>query len=465
MFDNNPLMESDAIKYTPHMILEKWGSHIEAVAQSFGAELPVDRQVLLASVLENTQRFFHRADRLYETTQPTDVGPFKKFAFELITALIPNLISQDIVSVQPMTNRIGEVRYIKYLYGSNKGSTAAGTEFSSAFQLGTTSVNYSSEVVDAEVLSTTLGTTYNGTFSYYPVRPGTASINVGNATATDDGNGNLTGTGVAAGSVINYLSGAYTLNLSAAATQDPTAAYQFQLDYAPATVPQIDMKIETLPIIARSRKLKALYAFDAAFDMERDYGFDINTAMVSQIGAEIKHEIDGEILFDLRNQAQAQNFAAQSLTFNSQSVPTGVSLKDYYEGFYNTFIVASNAIFAATKRASATFLVVGTGAANVVESLSNFRSASQLNPVGPYLTGYLNNQIPVYKNPYFNSSDYVVGYKGAGLFDAGYVYAPYMPVMTTSLVMLDDFVGRRGFATSYGKKMVNPNLYALGAIN
>ncbi|AMM44833.1 major capsid protein [Bacillus phage SP-15] len=194
--------------------------------------------------------------------------------------------------------------------------------------------------------------------------------------------------------------------------------------------------------------------------MQRDYGVDINTALVSQIAAEIKHEIDGEIMNDLVVQAGATQ---APLTFDTKA-PTGVSLKDHYEGFYNKIIEASNAIFAATKRASATFIVVGTGTANVVESLSNFKPAGTLNPVGPHLAGYLNGTIPVYKNPYYAADTFLVGYKGQGLFDAGYVYSPYQPVMTTSLVMLDDFVGRRGFATSYGKKMVNSKLYAKGQI-
>lgn len=442
-----------------NQLVEKWSDNISAVNEAFGQDLSLDRQMVLATTLENTQSALNRANQMFESTQPSDVGPFKKFALELVTAVVPNLIATDLVSVQPMSNRIGEVRYLKYLYGSNKGSVKAGTEFSSAFGLGETSPMYSSEEIDQEVLGASGETNYEGNLAYYPIRPGTIKVTVGGVEVTDNGNGALSGSGVTG--TVDYASGQFTLDFGETpASDDPVASYQYQLDHAPVAVPQVDLKIETLPIIAKSRKLRALYAFDAAFDMQRDYGVDINTALVSQIAAEIKHEIDGEILNDLVSQAGA---TTSPLTFDT-AVPTGVSMKDHYEAFHNKIIEASNAIFAATKRASATFLVVGTGAANVVESLSNFTPSGTLNPIGPHLSGHLNGTIPVYKNPYYDADTFLVGYKGQGLFDAGYVYSPYQPVMTTSLVMMDDFVGRRGFATSYGKKMVNSRLYAQGKL-
>jgi hypothetical protein len=440
-------------------LVEKWGQNIQAVNEAFGQEVSLDRQVVLASCLENTQVALKRAESLYETTQPSDVGPFKKFALELVTAVVPNLISSDIVSVQPMSNKIGEVRYIKYLYGSNKGATRAGTEFSTAFQRENSDFNYSSEVVEGEPIATGGETAYTINLEYYPVRPGTVNILVGGQTITDNGSGALSGTGLTSGT-INYANGALALTFAVAAGDDLVADYEYNTENAPVQVPQIDVKIETLPILAKSRKLRALYAFDAAFDMQRDYGVDINNALVSQIAGEIRHEIDGEVLNDILNQAGA----TQSPISWTKAAPSGVSLKDHYESFYNTIVEHSNAIFAATKRASASFVVVGTGVANVLETINAFKPVGGMNPVGPHLAGYLNGTIPVYKNPYYGANDYVVGYKGAGLFDAGYVYAPYMPVMTTSLVMMDDFVGRRGFATSYGKKMVNARVYSRGVI-
>jgi hypothetical protein len=57
-----------------------------------------------------------------------------------------------------------------------------------------------------------------------------------------------------------------------------------------------------------------------------------------------------------------------------------------------------------------------------------------------------------------------MGYKGGTFLEAGYVYAPYIPLYTTPMIVLDDFVGRKGLATQYGKKMVNPRFYSKGLV-
>ena len=108
-------------------------------------------------------------------------------------------------------------------------------------------------------------------------------------------------------------------------------------------------------------------------------------------------------------------------------------------------------------------MVVGTGVANVVETMRNFERAGDATPVGPHLAGTVNG-LPVYKNPYFESNEYVVGFNGEGLFESGYVYAPYMPILSTSMIMDEDFTGRKGFATSYGKKVTNPDMYQKGIV-
>lgn len=451
--------QGSLLTYMPeaNILLERWSNYLSAVNEAFGASLPIDRQVVLAVCLEATQQQINRVENLYEATQPTDIGPFKKFGLELVTAVVPNLIANDIVSVQPMANKIGEVRYIKYLYGSNKGKVAAGQEYNSFQKFSGGNFNYSSEIVEEESIGESGETSYTGNLSWIPIRPGTVEFKVGSTVLKDNGAGVVTGTGLTTGT-INYTTGAYSLTFAQATTADITVDYEFNLEQAPVNSPEFQLKIETMPVTARSRKLKALYAFDAAYDLQRDYGVEINTALVGQIAAEIKHEIDGEILDDLLAAA-----SGLTITDFQKTPPEGIDVDAHYRSFYTKIIEGGNKIFKATKRASANFLVMGVGVADIVESMSQFRSAGAVSPVGPHLVGYLNN-IPCYKNPYYPDNEYIVGFKGETLFDAGYIYCPYMPVMTTSLLLMDDFVGRRGFATSYGKKLVNSNLYAKGRI-
>jgi len=172
------------------------------------------------------------------------------------------MIIPDIVSVQPMTNRIGEVRYIQYVYGSDKGQTEAGTSFASPFRKPRSDVWYSSEVVEEEDIGDEGSEEYEGNLSWTPVRPGTVEINVGADTFKDDGNGNFPN--LEPDSFIEYDTGKYKLVFDGETGDPVTASYEFNNERAPATVPQIDVRIQTSPVSARSRKLRALYAFDAA---------------------------------------------------------------------------------------------------------------------------------------------------------------------------------------------------------
>jgi hypothetical protein len=70
----------------------------------------------------------------------------------------------------------------------------------------------------------------------------------------------------------------------------------------------------------------------------------------------------------------------------------------------------------------------------------------------------------VYRNPYYGENDYLLGYKGNLFLDAGYVWAPYLPFATTQTIMMEDFVGRKGFAQSAGQRMLNSKLYVKGSI-
>lgn len=443
-------------------LLESWKDNITAVRKvdpSFSDEAALK----LARVLENTREEISRAEQIFEATQPVDVGPFKKYAFDLITAVMPNLIAEELVSVQPLEQKLGQIFYLKYLFGSDKGSVRKGDVMFGPHQVapqGYNATNYSSEYVDNEVLDALGSTEYSGNLAYVPVRPGTVVIDCGGGVvATDDGQGSLTGTGVTSGT-INYETGAYTLSLAAEAAADPTAEYQYNLEYAPSTIPQVNLKVEERVITARPRKLRALYAFDSAYDLRKSQGIDIDDSLLEAISAEIKHEIDGEIMQDLYAQA------GLSSTWDIHNATNYVSQREHRETFISELSAASNAIFQATRRAVGNFIIVGKLGADVLESLGEprFKFSAPGALAGPHYAGTLDNKWKVYKNPYYNEDEYLVGYKGQLFLDAGYVYAPYLPIFATQLLMLDDFVGRRGFATSYGKRMLNNQLYVKGQI-
>ncbi len=110
-------------------------------------------------------------------------------------------------------------------------------------------------------------------------------------------------------------------------------------------------------------------------------------------------------------------------------------------------------------------MVCGLGVDAVVKTMRNFDASEDLTAVGPHFIGTLGGTLKVYVNPNYDADTFVLGYKGNTLMDAGYVYAPYMPVLTTGMITLaDDFAAREGWATMYGKKAINPRLYVKGRI-
>ena len=461
--DNNIMNEMAQIHSNAPAILQKWAPELGAINEAFDGHLDYMRQVSTAIMLESTSNHLdrvaamsHGVGMMNEATQPSDVGYFKKYAINLLSAAVPNLIAPEIVSMQPMLSRVGEMRFLKILYGSNKGSIKAGDTMFSMFQGGNGETSYSSDEVDSEYV-TASGTSLTGNLSWLPVVPGSVKLTVGVNEAVDNGKGQITGTGITSGT-IDYTTGEFNVTLGAAPGGDEVYfSYRYNNMDVPVQAPEVNLKIEVAPIIAKSRKLKTLYSFDAAFDMTKDYGMQINNELVAYTAANIKHEIDGEIMGDLLRIA-----SAKAVTWDA-TPRDGISLRDHNESFYNKVVEAGNNIFDATKLANGSYIIVGMNASNIVETLPRFRSAGIVNPVGPHLVGYLGN-MPVYKNPFYPADTFLVGWRGTGLFDAGYLYCPYMPIMTTQLIMDANFEGQRGFATSYGKKPVNSKMYAKGTI-
>ena len=458
---NDIMNEMMQVAPMAEMINEKWSKEMSAINEAFDGKLDYVRQINTAMMLESTMQHLNRIEAMNEGTQLGDVGFFKKYAINLLSAAIPNLIAPDIVSMQPMLNRVGEMRYLKVLYGSDKGKVKAGDTMFSAFQGGHGHTEYSSDVIEDETLDVDLDsakTKAKLVLSWTPVTPGTVHIIVNDTIEiTDNGKGVLKGANVTG--TINYNSGSVELVFASAVAAETSAVASYEYDNinTPVKAPEVTIKIASTPVTAKSRKLKATYSMDASFDLTKDYGMQINNEIVTYTAAQIKHEIDGEIMNDLLRIASAEG------TTWDKTPRDGISLRDHNESFNNKIVEGSNNIFKATQLASGSYLVVGMEASNIIETLPRFRPSGVVKPVGPHLVGYLGS-MPVYKNPYYPVDAYLIGWKGTGLFDAGYLYCPYMPIMSTQLIMDANFEGQRGFATAYGKKTVNGNMYSRGSI-
>lgn len=460
-------------------LIGKWGELLE------GIRVPYTRGVT-AMLMENESQWLMG---LEEETKTINVGSFTKFIFPVLRRVFPNLIANEIVSVQPMTAPVGAVFFFDYKYGSTKGSTQAGAIFPRDFDR-----DYSSEFVRDERLATGDGTNFGGggakmtaVLSWTPVRPLNSSLGFSakllevdstGATVqemTDDGTGGFTGGSTGA---INYGSGALT-NIAftnVPATGNAIVARYFYDGELNTKIPQVNLDISKQPIEAIPRRLKALWSSEAAEDLRAFHGLDAETELVSGIAQEIALEIDREIINDLFVTSATGRTDTFSLT-----PPAGISEIDHLRSMITTISKISNFIHKDTLRAPANFLVTSPEISARIAQLTthgDFRPlwvSGGASPYGPadmprpltqhgqfgiYKVGTLMNRWVVYEDPFFESDKMLVGLKGASFLDAGYVWAPYVPLQVTP-TFLDpaDFSFRKGLRTRYGKKVLRSEYY------
>lgn len=435
-------------------LIKRWDKRIRATESALG-KLSLEKKATLAVTLENTNRIL----KLKESTQPGQIGQYKRYALDIVNAVVPNLIAYDICSVQPIDNRVGMINYISYEYGRTKGQTSANTMFASSLNMGASDQNYSDSVVDNEIVGESSKSKVSTNLQWTPVVPGTVyfSCNGGTVVGKDDGKGTITGSGITAGT-IDYNTGALEITLASESTDEPVCSYNYNNEDVPINnVPEVNLRITSLPVVAKSRKMKAVYAFDAAYELEKEYGQDIDSLLATEVAGEIAHEIDIELSRDIHKMAGAGDRIVWSKT-----QPTGVNNLDHYDSFYTKLVEGSNTIYGATRKIKPNYMICGLGVSSIVEVMRNFTPSGQ-SAIGPYFLGTLGN-LKVYVSPDYDPNEFVLGYKGTSFMDAGMFYCPYMPIVSTDLLMTDDFAGRKGWATMYAKKMVNNKMYLRGAI-
>lgn len=437
---NESLYSSPAAKRALKMY-EKRIQIAESVRKEAGkSAMTYEQKLATAMTLSNTARQLKVMESLSAggATQPSSIGQYKRFAMDMVGTIMPSLIAPDLVSVQAIDNKVGMINVLEYQYGSDKGSAANSQVFASPLGYQGMNPYYTTASVDGEEL-----TAQTTTLKYTPVKEGTLRVVKKDGTIdnsiTVDKDGKLTGT----------------------PEEGSKAYYLYDNETVPVTAPQIKLDIKSIPIETESRKLSAIWAFDAQYELSKEYGADMQQLLATQATAEIEQEIDNEITLDLYRIANAGPEVSWS-----RIQPVGVNIVDHYDSFWNKIVEGSNQIYSATRRARANFMVCGLGVDAVLKTMRNFVPSEDMTAVGPHFIGTLGGQIKCYVNPNYDANSFVLGYKGNTLMDAGYVYAPYMPVMTTGMVTLaDDFAAREGWATTYGKKTINPRLYIKGRID
>lgn len=236
---------------------------------------------------------------------------------DIIAAMVPSLIAFDVVSVQPIDNKVGIINYVKYSAGSKKAgydpsNTNINNTFADTFNYYGSDKNYTAQYTGAEALTMIAGsdaTTQSTTLTWHPILINEGPINIkigdtlighveqnaelnGSVATINPSNNNVA---TISDGTVDVMTGVMQLKFST----DPTNAlknhgvyadYVYDNQWAPAAVPEINLSIESIMVQAVSRKLKALWSFDASFELMKEYGQDMNALLAAQAAGEIAHK-------------------------------------------------------------------------------------------------------------------------------------------------------------------------------
>ena len=244
-------------------------------------------------------------------------------------------------------------------------------------------------------------------------------------------------------------------------------------------IPEINIQMQSSAIVAKTRKLKAVWTPEFAQDLNAYHALDAEAELTSILSEYISLEIDLEILSMLIESAAAGTENWSAVNNDAISLDGSGNIVRTDLGFYNSqgqwfqtlgtkIQKLSNIIHQKTLRGGANFMVVSPTVATVLESIPGFAAdtdgdAAKMNyAFGVQKVGALNSRQKVYKNPYMTSNTILLGYRGTQFLESGAVFAPYIPLIMTPLVYdPDTFVPRKGLLTRYAKKMVRPEFYGL----
>lgn len=418
-----------------------------------------NERAVLARLYENT---LHWLKGLDEATRTLQVGPFEKFVFPILRAMMANLVAAELVTVSPLDAPTGLVFYLDAIYGSTKGNIPAGSKAMDVRTGPSQHTHYSDEIIEEESIGTGNGVTthFTGTLAYMPIRPGTVVITDGTNRINDDGNGNLVGN-IGAASTIAYQNGNFDVTFVAAPADGNAITVNYEYNSEGSTlVPEIDINLTSAPITARRQALKARWSLEAQQDFQSYHGVSAEVELVSVMANLLAKELNYKIVRHLMQVA-----SAAGITWDRSPAAGGVPWIWHKESLYDAFIMQSNYIFQATQRAQGNWIVASTDVSSIVETLSRFtRSGS----VGTSVAGVRKigtlDDFTIYKDPTMEDHHWLMGYKGSSFLDTGYVHAPYLQVYTTNTIVLDDMIARKAMAMRSGQKVINSRMYSVGTL-
>jgi len=482
-----------------------------------------------AILLENQARQLVSEASVTNAGTGTDKENWSGVALPLVRRVFAELASKEFVSVQPMNLPSGLIFYLDFKYGTGNdsfftsGADVMGNTSSSGDATGglygAGKFAYSSKVSSSTVTVTEAGASaswldvgYNSDLSasaaagklhkvshtflvsakadYEAAQSfhidglwNAAGVSSSVLPAYTSFSGNVvtfilseSGAGLSAGEIANPAAG--TLYF----TQQPTANERGDFeDTTPAElnsgddigIPEINVQLKQIPIIAKTRKLKVVWTPEFAQDLQAYHSVDAEAELTSMLSEYISMEIDLEILGMLSENALTTEYwdanignTLDGVTDLTASAANAAAFNqgEWFQTLGTKIAKVSNQIHAKTMRGGANFLVTSPDICTILESIPGYATDSDGGAaqfaMGVSKVGAVNNKYTVYKNPYMQTNEIIMGFRGAQFLETGAVYAPYIPLIMTPMVYdPTNFTPRKGVMTRYAKKVVRPEFF------
>ena len=454
-------------------------------------------------------------------------------ALPLVRKVFGQIAAKEFVSVQPMNLPSGLVFYLDFQYGTAKapfavGNSLYGTTGSAEAPFGNTnsgglygagrfgySINNTASVVTGTTGSATWSDMlFDSDYSASVVAGGykTVSVALSGLSGYDaEGiraftltTGSISGpvqlpqfTKVVGSNLVFIVTGSLapavpTSLVTVTFSKQPTDQYRGDFEDGntalnsnnnPISIPEINVQMKSSAIVAKTRKLKAVWTPEFAQDLNAYHALDAEAELTSILSEYISLEIDLEIL-DMLMDSAAAGTEVWSAVNNVAIVDNGANGTFSNLGFYNSqgqwfqtlgtkIQKLSNIIHQKTLRGGANFMVLSPAVSTIIESIPGFAGdvdgdvEKSTYAFGVQKIGALGGgKIKVYKNPYMLENQILLGFRGAQFLETGAVFAPYIPLIMTPLVYdPETFTPRKGLLTRYAKKMVRPEFYGKIEIN
>ncbi len=235
---------------------------------------------------------------------------------------------------------------------------------------------------------------------------------------------------------------------------------------------EVSFDLESVTVSVTERKLRASWSPELAQDVSAFHNIDAEAELTALLSEQIAAEVDREILRDLRKGAAWNlkwDYNEWKYGGANNATLQGYTQKDWNQTLITKINQLSAQIHKTTLRGGANWIVVSSEVSAVFDDLEYFHVSNagaeqdQYN-MGIEKVGTLAGRYQVYRDPYFPAGKVLVGHKGKSLLDAGYIYAPYVPLqLTPTMYNPFNFTPIKGIMTRYAKKMVNNRYF--GVIN